>query len=44
LRRYSRQHDAEVQFYAFDILAEGGEDLRTGCAHFAEGDFGRARE
>jgi bifunctional non-homologous end joining protein LigD len=25
---HSRKHDAEVQFYAFDILAEGGEDLR----------------
>jgi hypothetical protein len=24
----SRRHDDEVQFYAFDILAEGGEDLR----------------
>ncbi|WP_245287686.1 hypothetical protein [Bradyrhizobium elkanii] len=25
---HSRRHDDEVQFYAFDILAEGGEDLR----------------
>ena len=25
---HSRKHDDEVQFYAFDILAEGGEDLR----------------
>src|SRR6478736_324455 len=25
---HSRKHDAEVQFYAFDILVEGGEDLR----------------
>ena len=25
---HSRRHDAEVEFYAFDILAEGGEDLR----------------
>ena len=26
---HSRRHDDEVQFYAFDILAEGGEDLRN---------------
>lgn len=26
---HSRQHDEEVQFYAFDILALDGEDLRT---------------
>jgi bifunctional non-homologous end joining protein LigD len=25
---HSRRYDEEVQFYAFDILAEGGEDLR----------------
>ena len=25
---HSRRHDDEVQFYAFDILAESGEDLR----------------
>ena len=25
---HSRRHDDEVHFYAFDILAEGGEDLR----------------
>jgi len=25
---HSRRHDAEVQFYAFDILANDGEDLR----------------
>ncbi|WP_354099662.1 MULTISPECIES: ATP-dependent DNA ligase [unclassified Bradyrhizobium] len=25
---HSRRHDAEVQLYAFDILALGGEDLR----------------
>ncbi|SFV19524.1 hypothetical protein [Bradyrhizobium arachidis] len=25
---HSRQHDYEVQLYAFDILAMGGEDLR----------------
>ena len=25
---HSRNHDDEVQFYALDILAEGGEDLR----------------
>jgi bifunctional non-homologous end joining protein LigD len=24
---HSRRHDDEVQFYAFDILAEGGKDL-----------------
>ncbi|WP_439370839.1 ATP-dependent DNA ligase [Bradyrhizobium sp. DASA03120] len=26
---HSRRHDDEVQFCAFDILAEGGDDLRT---------------
>jgi bifunctional non-homologous end joining protein LigD len=26
--RHSRKHNDEVQFYAFDILAVGGEDLR----------------
>ncbi len=26
---HSRKHDAEVQLYPFDILALGGEDLRT---------------
>jgi bifunctional non-homologous end joining protein LigD len=25
---HSRRHDDKVQFYAFDIPAEGGEDLR----------------
>jgi len=25
---HSRRHDAEVQFYAFDILVSDGEDLR----------------
>src|SRR5919198_17041 len=25
---HSRKHDEEVQFYAFDILTEGGDDLR----------------
>jgi len=25
---HSRKHDHEVQFWAFDILAEGGDDLR----------------
>jgi bifunctional non-homologous end joining protein LigD len=25
---HSRKHDGEVQFCAFDILAEGGDDLR----------------
>ncbi len=25
---HSRQHDEEVQLYAFDVLALGGEDLR----------------
>jgi ATP-dependent DNA ligase len=25
---HSRKHDHEVQFCAFDILAEGGDDLR----------------
>ena len=26
---HSRRHDAEVQFYAFDILVSDGEDLRS---------------
>jgi bifunctional non-homologous end joining protein LigD len=26
---YSRKHDHEVQLYAFDILAMGGDDLRS---------------
>ena len=25
---HSRRHDAELQFYAFDILVSDGEDLR----------------
>ena len=25
---HSRKHDAEVEFYAFDILVSDGEDLR----------------
>jgi bifunctional non-homologous end joining protein LigD len=25
---HSRQHNDEVQFYAFDILVDGGDDLR----------------
>ena len=25
---HSRKHDAEVQFYAFDMLMSDGEDLR----------------
>ena len=25
---YSRQHDQQVQLYAFDVLAMDGEDLR----------------
>jgi bifunctional non-homologous end joining protein LigD len=31
---HSRQHDEEVQFCAFDILVEGGEDLRKLPLHF----------
>jgi ATP-dependent DNA ligase len=26
---HSRKHDHEVQLYAFDILAKGGDDLRS---------------
>ena len=26
---HSRKHDAEVQFYAFDILVSDGQDLRA---------------
>ena len=25
---HNRKHDDEVQFYAFDILVDGGDDLR----------------
>jgi bifunctional non-homologous end joining protein LigD len=29
---HSRNHDHEVQLYAFDILAMGGDDLRSASA------------
>ncbi|MGY8683376.1 RNA ligase family protein [Bradyrhizobium sp. UFLA05-153] len=36
---HSRKHDHEVQFCAFDILAEGGDDLRM-LPFDAEGELG----
>jgi ATP-dependent DNA ligase len=33
---HSRQHDEEVQFCAFDILVEGGDDLRTLPLHLSQ--------
>jgi ATP-dependent DNA ligase len=30
---HSRKHDHEVQLYAFDILALGGDDLRSLALH-----------
>src|SRR3954447_17617457 len=37
---HSRKHDAEVQLYACDILALGGEDLRPLPLSMAEDQFG----
>jgi bifunctional non-homologous end joining protein LigD len=33
---HSRQHDEEVQFYAFDLLIAGGEDIRELPLHSAQ--------
>jgi bifunctional non-homologous end joining protein LigD len=37
----SRRHDAEVQLYAFDVLALDGEDLRKLPLHFRKGNLAR---
>src|SRR5258705_10898255 len=39
---HSRKYDYEVQFYAFDILVDGGEDLRMlpVCTHHARASSG----
>ncbi len=34
---HSRRHDDDVQFCAFDILAEGGDDIRSQCARQPNG-------
>ncbi|BAR62866.1 hypothetical protein NK6_9730 [Bradyrhizobium diazoefficiens] len=36
--QHSRWHDNEVQLYAFDVLALGGEDLRQTAAESAQGN------
>lgn len=38
---HSRQHDDEVQFYAFDILALDGDDLRTLPLHLRKTNLQR---
>jgi len=38
---YSRQHDDEVQLYAFDILAMDGEDLRKLPLHLRKNNLAR---
>ena len=38
---HSGKHDAEVQFCAFDILAEGGDDLRKLSLHLRKTNLER---
>jgi len=38
---HSRQHDEEVQFCAFDILVEGGDDLRRLPLHLRKTSLNR---
>jgi bifunctional non-homologous end joining protein LigD len=38
---HSRRHDDEVQLYAFDILALGGEDLRKMPLHLRKNNLTR---
>ncbi len=38
---HSRKHDDEVQFCAFDILAEGGDDLRKLPLHLRKANLER---
>jgi bifunctional non-homologous end joining protein LigD len=37
--RHSRKHDHEVQLYAFDILALGGDDLRSLPLHLGKANL-----
>jgi ATP dependent DNA ligase-like protein len=37
---HSRKHDHEVQLYAFDILAMGGDDLRSLPLHMRKANLG----
>jgi ATP-dependent DNA ligase len=41
---HSRRHDDEVQLYAFDILALGGEDLRKLPRHLRKNNLARLCE
>ena len=38
---HSRQHDEEVQFYAFDVLVSDGEDLRSLPLHLRKNNLAR---
>jgi bifunctional non-homologous end joining protein LigD len=38
---HSRQHDDEVQFYAFDLLVANGEDLRSLPLHLRKNNLAR---
>jgi ATP-dependent DNA ligase len=38
---HSRQHDQEVQFYAFDMLVSDGEDLRSLPLHLRKNNLAR---
>lgn len=38
---HSRQHDEEVQFYAFDMLVSDGEDLRSVPLHLRKNNLAR---
>jgi hypothetical protein len=38
---HSRQHDEEVQFYAFDMLVSDGEDLRSLALHLRKNNLAR---
>jgi len=38
---HSRKYDYEVQFYAFDILVDGGEDLRMLPLHLRKSNLAR---
>ena len=38
---HSRRHNDEVQFYAFDILVDGGDDLRKLPLHLRKNNLSR---
>ena len=38
---HSRQHDEQVQFYAFDMLVSDGEDLRSLPLHLRKNNLAR---